>query len=38
MGEKTFSGCFRSRALIIYDPSPEADATRGTVNDSLIKH
>ncbi|WP_299785038.1 sulfatase-like hydrolase/transferase [uncultured Marivita sp.] len=38
MGEKTF---FHDTAvkvpLIIYDPSPEADATRGTVCDALVQ-
>ncbi|MCW9043941.1 MAG: sulfatase-like hydrolase/transferase [Pseudopelagicola sp.] len=38
MGEKTF---FQDAAikvpLIIYDPSPEADATRGTVCDALVE-
>ncbi len=38
MGEKTF---FHDAAikvpLIIYDPSPEADATRGTVSDALVE-
>ncbi|THH38641.1 DUF4976 domain-containing protein [Aliishimia ponticola] len=38
MGEKTF---FHDAAikvpLIIYDPSPEADATRGTVCDALVE-
>ena len=38
MGEKTF---FHDAAvkvsLIVYDPSPEADATRGTVCDALVE-
>ncbi|SDJ17027.1 sulfatase-like hydrolase/transferase [Lutimaribacter saemankumensis] len=38
MGEKTF---FHDTAtvvpLIVYDPSPEADATRGTVCDALVE-
>lgn len=38
MGEKTF---FHNSSvkipLIIYDPSAEADATRGTVNDALVE-
>lgn len=38
MGEKTF---FQNASvkvpLIIYDPSPEADATRGSVSDALVE-
>ena len=38
MGEKTFFHDASTRVpLIIYDPSPEADATRGTVCDALIE-
>jgi arylsulfatase A-like enzyme len=38
MGEKTFFHDASARVpLIIYDPSPEADATRGTVCDELVE-
>ncbi|MEC7259077.1 MAG: sulfatase/phosphatase domain-containing protein, partial [Pseudomonadota bacterium] len=38
MGEKTFFQDASTRVpLIIYDPSPEADATRGTVCDDLVE-
>jgi arylsulfatase A-like enzyme len=38
MGEKTFFHDTSTRVpLIIYDPSPEADATRGTVSDTLVE-
>ncbi|MEX0285132.1 MAG: sulfatase-like hydrolase/transferase [Paracoccaceae bacterium] len=38
MGEKTFFQDSSTRIpLIIYDPSPEADATRGTVCDALTE-
>ena len=38
MGEKTFFHDASTRVpLIIYDPSPEADATRGTVCDELVE-
>ncbi|MEM9551257.1 MAG: sulfatase-like hydrolase/transferase [Pseudomonadota bacterium] len=38
MGEKTFFHDASTRVpLIIYDPSPEADATRGTVSDALVE-
>ena len=38
MGEKTFFQDASTRIpLIIYDPSPEADATRGTVSDALVE-
>lgn len=38
MGEKTFFHDTSTRVpLIIYDPSPEADATRGTVCDALVE-
>lgn len=38
MGEKTFFHDTSTRIpLIIYDPSPEADATRGTVCDALVE-
>lgn len=38
MGEKTFFHDTSVRVpLIIYDPSPEADATRGTVSDALVE-
>ncbi|GHF35869.1 sulfatase-like hydrolase/transferase [Seohaeicola zhoushanensis] len=38
MGEKTFFHDAAIRVpLIIYDPSPEADATRGTVCDALVE-
>lgn len=38
MGEKTFFHDTSARVpLIIYDPSPEADATRGTVSDALVE-
>lgn len=38
MGEKTFFQDAATRVpLIIYDPSPEADATRGTVCDALVE-
>ena len=38
MGEKClFHDCSVRVPLIIYDPSPEADATRGTVCDALIE-
>ncbi|TMV10789.1 sulfatase-like hydrolase/transferase [Arenibacterium halophilum] len=38
MGEKTFFQDASTRVpLIIYDPSPEADATRGTVCEDLVE-
>jgi len=38
MGEKTFFHDASTRVpLIIYDPSPRADATRGTVSDALVE-
>ncbi|SLN37946.1 Arylsulfatase [Ruegeria meonggei] len=38
MGEKTFFQDTSTRIpLIIYDPSPEADATRGTVSEALVE-
>lgn len=38
MGEKTFFHDTSTRVpLIIYDPSPRADATRGTVCDALVE-
>ncbi len=38
MGEKTFFHDTSTRVpLIIYDPSPEADSTRGTVCDALVE-
>jgi arylsulfatase A-like enzyme len=38
MGEKTFFHDNSAKVpLIIYDPSPEADATRGTVSDALVE-
>ncbi|MBO9395497.1 sulfatase-like hydrolase/transferase [Shimia sp. R9_2] len=38
MGEKTFFQDAATKVpLIIYDPSPEADATRGTVCDALVE-
>ncbi|MCV2888139.1 sulfatase-like hydrolase/transferase [Ruegeria aquimaris] len=38
MGEKTFFHDTSTRVpLIIFDPSPEADATRGTVCDALVE-
>ncbi len=38
MGEKTFFHDAATRVpLIIYDPSPRADATRGTVCDALVE-
>ena len=38
MGEKTFFHDTSTRVpLIIYDPSPQADATRGTVSDALVE-
>ncbi len=38
MGEKTFFHDTSTRVpLIIYDPSPEADASRGTVCDALVE-
>jgi arylsulfatase A-like enzyme len=38
LGEKTFFQDTSTRVpLIIYDPSPEADATRGTVCDALVE-
>jgi len=38
MGEKTFFHDTSTKVpLIIYDPSPEADATRGTVCDALVE-
>ncbi|TMV05653.1 phosphonate monoester hydrolase [Ruegeria sediminis] len=38
MGEKTFYHDASTRVpLIIYDPSPQADATRGTVCDALVE-
>ncbi len=38
MGEKTFfHDASTKMPLIIYDPSPEADATRGTVSDALVE-
>ena len=38
MGEKTFFHDASTRVpLIIYDPSPKADATRGTVSDALVE-
>lgn len=38
MGEKTFFHDNSAKVpLIIYDPSPEADATRGTVCDALVE-
>ncbi|MGG7564552.1 sulfatase-like hydrolase/transferase [Rhodovulum sp. DZ06] len=38
MGEKTFFHDTSTKIpLIIYDPSPEADATRGTVCDALVE-
>jgi len=38
MGEKQFFQDASTRVpLIVYDPSPEADATRGTVSDALVE-
>lgn len=38
LGEKTFFHDTSTRVpLIVYDPSPEADATRGTVSDALVE-
>ncbi|MCB1364193.1 MAG: sulfatase-like hydrolase/transferase [Rhodobacteraceae bacterium] len=38
MGEKTFFQDASTKVpLIVYDPSPEADATRGTVCDALVE-
>lgn len=38
MGEKTFFHDASTKIpLIIYDPSPEADATRGAVSDALVE-
>lgn len=38
MGEKTFFQDSSTRVpLIVYDPSPEADSTRGTVCDDLVE-
>lgn len=38
MGEKTFFHDASTKVpLIIYDPSPRADATRGTVSDALVE-
>ncbi|MEY8842356.1 sulfatase-like hydrolase/transferase [Cribrihabitans sp. XS_ASV171] len=38
LGEKTFFHDASTRMpLIVYDPSPEADATRGTVCDALVE-
>ena len=38
MGEKTFFHDTSTKIpLIVYDPSPDADATRGTVCDSLVE-
>jgi arylsulfatase A-like enzyme len=38
MGEKTFFHDTSTKVpLIVYDPSPEADATRGTVCDALVE-
>ncbi len=38
MGEKTFFQDASTKVpLIIYDPSPDADATRGTVSDALVE-
>ncbi|WP_170423434.1 sulfatase-like hydrolase/transferase [Ruegeria arenilitoris] len=38
MGEKTFFHDASTKVpLIIYDPSPQADATRGTVSDALVE-
>lgn len=38
MGEKQFFHDASTRVpLIVYDPSPEADATRGTVSDALVE-
>ena len=38
MGEKTFfHDASTKMPLIIYDPSPEANATRGTVSDALVE-
>ena len=38
MGEKTFFHDASTRVpLIVFDPSPEADATRGTVSDALVE-
>ncbi|WP_120631328.1 sulfatase-like hydrolase/transferase [Ruegeria sp. EL01] len=38
MGEKTFfHDASTKMPLIIYDPSPEADATRGTISDALVE-
>ena len=38
MGEKQFFHDTSTRVpLIVYDPSPEADATRGTVSDALVE-
>ncbi|MBV7393653.1 sulfatase-like hydrolase/transferase [Mameliella sediminis] len=38
MGEKTFFHDTSTRVpLIVYDPSPEADSTRGTVCDALVE-
>ncbi|NVO56260.1 sulfatase-like hydrolase/transferase [Rhodobacteraceae bacterium B1Z28] len=38
MGEKTFfQDASTKMPLIIYDPSPEADATRGVVSDALVE-
>ncbi|MEL7117210.1 MAG: alkaline phosphatase family protein [Pseudomonadota bacterium] len=38
LGEKDlFYDCSARIPLIVYDPRPEADATRGTVNDALVE-
>jgi arylsulfatase A-like enzyme len=38
LGEKTFFHDAATKVpLIVYDPSPEADATRGTVSDELVE-
>ena len=38
MGEKMFfHDCSVKVPLIVYDPSPEADSTRGTVSDALVE-
>lgn len=38
MGEKMFfHDCAVKVPLIVYDPSPEADATRGTTSDALVE-
>ncbi len=38
MGEKTFFHDASAKVpMIVYDPSPEADATRGTVSDALVE-